>query len=171
MNYLVHNKTRPLWNAVHFFTETKGITFREAKKLVLVEISKIDECFRHAMDELVAITAATAQLRRWLKLIELMISGNAIWSSTTKKYQGPQVFSIRYLMVEGNESLDSESLLFKLGISLNFAIDSKSNENPHTDTLEDVPKTPVAESNISMVQDKVDDNGFQIGKDDKAHWV
>ncbi|APA12276.1 hypothetical protein sscle_09g070460 [Sclerotinia sclerotiorum 1980 UF-70] len=86
-NYIRRENPQPLVNCVQLFMNWRSVDVFEAKKLVREEIFLNEERFCRTRAEYVLKHSPGPQLRRWLKLLEYCIAGNALWHTTTMRYR------------------------------------------------------------------------------------
>jgi hypothetical protein len=75
-----------LLNAVPVLQKIHSINAAEAKRLLWTEIEKFEARYCVARDNYIRDKAYDPEVIRWFGILELTIAGNALWSTTTARY-------------------------------------------------------------------------------------
>jgi hypothetical protein len=75
-----------LLNAVPVLQKIHNVNAVDAKSLLWAEIEKLEERYCVARDNYLRENAYNPEVIRWFGILELTIAGNALWSTTTARY-------------------------------------------------------------------------------------
>jgi hypothetical protein len=75
-----------LLNAVPILQKIHNVNAVDAKSLLWAEIEKLEERYCIARDKYLRENACDPEVIRWFGILELTIAGNALWSTTTARY-------------------------------------------------------------------------------------
>lgn len=86
LNHQFNNREGEIVSAIFLYMKWYSIDAKEAKVMLKAEIMEREKTYDHLKNQYLARGNATARVKYWFELLDLVTAGNFAWSMTTARY-------------------------------------------------------------------------------------